>query len=98
MVTQNLCRNSKGTLELRVYTTAAHDARGGSVLLKTENNGPKLVGIVHESKMKGQPTRPFESVYSNKTEATLISLIKDILESEQMEKQYNNRFLASSWL
>ena len=83
---------------MTMRTAAAHGASGGPVLLKTENNGPKLVGIVNEAKMMGQSTRPFEAVYRNETKATVISLIKDILESEQMKKQYNNRFLASSWL
>jgi hypothetical protein len=44
------------------------------------------------------PTRPFEAVYCNETKATIVSLIKDVLESEQMKEQYNNRFLVSSWL
>jgi hypothetical protein len=92
----NIIALNSYTMTLR--TAAAHGASGGPVLLRTESSGPRLIGIATEAKMAGQPTRPFEAVYLNETKATVISLIKDILESQQMKDLYNNRFLAPSWL
>jgi S1-C subfamily serine protease len=84
--------------EMTMRTAAAHGASGGPVLLRTDNNGPKLIGIVTQAKMKGQPTRPSEVQYCNETKAIIVSLIKDILESEQMKEQYNHRFIGPNWL
>jgi len=79
-------------------TAGAHGASGGPVFLRRESNPASLVGVVIEAKTFGKPSRPDEFEYLNETKALLISLTKDILETEEMRKQYENRFIGESWL
>jgi len=58
----------------------------------------RKVGKQLASKTFGKPSRPDEFEYLNETKALLISLTKDILETEEMRKQYENRFIGESWL
>jgi len=84
--------------EIIMRTAGAHGASGGPVFLRRENNSPLLVGVVTKENVFGQQTRPTEAKYLNKTTALIASLIKDILESEQMKEQYRNRFIGAKWL
>jgi hypothetical protein len=79
-------------------TAAAHGSSGGPVFLRRENNTPFLIGIIVEAKIFGKPTRPEEFEYLNETKALLVSLTKDIFETEEMRKQYENRFIGENWL
>jgi hypothetical protein len=85
-------------LYLIMRTAAAHGASGGPVFLRRNNNTPFLIGIVVEAKIFGKPMRPEESEYLNETKALPISLTKDIFETEEMRKQYENRFIGENWL
>jgi hypothetical protein len=67
-------------LHIIMETAAVHGASGGPVFLKMDNKSPCLVGVVIEAKMKGNK-------YLNVTTALFASLIKDILEAEEMKKQ-----------
>jgi len=84
--------------EIIMRTAGAHGASGGPVFLRRENNSPLLVGVVTKEIVFGQQIRPTEAKYLNKTTALIASLIKDILESEQMKEQYRNRFIGANWL
>jgi len=79
-------------------TAAAHGASGGQVFLRKKNNTPFLIGIVVEAKTYGKRTRTEEFKYLNETKALPISLTKDIFETEEMRKQYENRFIGENWL
>jgi len=79
-------------------TAAAHGASGGPVFLRRENNTPCLVGIVTEARIFAKPTRPEEAKYLNETKALNVSLMRDILEAEEMKRQYENRWIGKSWL
>jgi hypothetical protein len=61
---------------------------GGPVFLKRGVKNPCMIGIVIEARMDAGKAR-----YLNLTIATVASLIKDILEGEDMKKQIND-FLA----
>ncbi len=68
-------------------TAGANGASGGPVFLRREKC-PSLIGIAIEARKIGQKTRPWEAVYCDKTTALVISLIKDVLESEEMNTQF----------
>jgi hypothetical protein len=68
-------------------TAGANGASGGPVFLKSEK-GPSLIGIAIEARKNGQKTRILEADYCNQTKALVISLIKDVLESEDMNTQF----------
>jgi hypothetical protein len=68
-------------------TASAHGASGGPVFLRRENKSPCLVGVVIEARMKGNHTRTAKAEYLNVTTALVASLIKDIMETEEMKKQ-----------
>jgi hypothetical protein len=76
--------NSKDVI---METAGANGASGGPVFLRGEK-GPSLIGIVIEARKFGQRTRPWEAQYCNQTKALVISLVKDVLESEEMNTQF----------
>ena len=92
------------TCTITMRTAGAHGASGGPVFLRRNNSSPYLIGVVTEATMFGKPTRPAESEYRNETKALVASLVKDILESEEMKQQFDswmeglasNRFLGPS--
>ncbi len=79
-------------------TAGAHGASGGPVFLRREDNPPSLIGIVIRARMFGRLTHPEEIEYLNETKALIASLMKDILEMEEMRKQYENRWIGKNWL
>jgi hypothetical protein len=84
--------------DIIMKTASAHGASGGPVFLRRENDSPCLVSIVTEARMFGKHTRPAEAAYCNETRALIVSLVKDILETVEMKKQYNNRWIGENWL
>ncbi|HSV49197.1 MAG TPA: hypothetical protein VLH35_02690 [Candidatus Acidoferrales bacterium] len=75
------------SIDFVMETAGANGASGGPVFLRSEK-GPSLVGIAIEARKIGQRTRPWEADYCNQTKALVISLIKDVLESEEMNTQF----------
>lgn len=71
-------------------TAGAHGASGGPVFLKRENKSSCLIGIVITATKYGKHTCPNEGKYLNETKALVISLIKDVLETEEMQRQSSN--------
>ena len=49
-----------------------------------------LIGIAIEARKIGQKTRSWEADYCNQTKALVISLVKDVLESEDMNTQFSH--------
>jgi len=78
-------------------TAGTFGASGGPVFLREENNTFSLIGITIKETMLGKHTRPSEAEPLNKTTALPISLVKDIFESEEMVKQYENRVINEEW-
>lgn len=82
---------------ITMATAGAHGASGGPVFLKRQSNNPRLIGIVTDATVYGKSTRPAEGEYRSKTKALVIWLIKDVLESKEMKKQFDNRWIGEDW-
>ena len=65
------------------HTNGQGGASGGPLFVRTNSNIPQLIGIVYRSVPTSNPKQ-------NKTSSLPISLIKDLLESEQMKKQISD--------
>lgn len=72
---------------LIMKTASAHGASGGPVFLKVDNDKPYLIGVVIEARMKGNPLGIAKVQYLEETTALFATLIKDILESDEMVSQ-----------
>ncbi len=78
-------------------TASAPGASGGPVFLNRKNSSPCLITIITEAKMLGKHTRPSEAEYLNETKSIIVSLVKDILESQEMKEQFKNRYIGKDW-
>lgn len=68
-------------------TSGAPGASGGPVIVRREGDSPHLIAVAIDSRLFGTPARKFTAVPLNKTIALPISLLLDILESEDMQEQ-----------
>jgi hypothetical protein len=66
-------------------TVGLPGASGGPVFMKSDNK-PHLIGVTIEVKAFGKRTRPGGAAFLNKTKALPISLVKDILDSQEMKE------------
>lgn len=89
---------SIGEQHIEMETASARGASGGPVFLKAHIDNPTLIGVAISTRMYGNPARPDQAIYFNKTTALTISSIKEILESDEMIKQYQERKIDETWL
>jgi hypothetical protein len=71
-------------------TAGAHGASGGPVFLKRKNANPHIIGVVVTARKYRKSTRSTKTTYLNRTKALHVSLVKDILDLEEMQKQSSN--------
>ena len=80
----------KDRINIIMETASAHGASGGPVFLRRANKKPYLIGVVIKGRVKSNHSCIAEVEYLNVTTALVASLIKDIIETEEMKKQIND--------
>jgi len=78
--------------EIRLRTSAHLGASGGPVFVKS-TTGPCLIGVASESDVLANKSLT-EGEYLGKTTVVPIKYVKELLDSDKMQKQYLNRSIT----
>lgn len=78
-------------------TAGAPGASGGPLFIRKPYSAI-LCGVAISVKMFGNPAYPDRAENREETTSIMISLVKDILESDEMKNQYENRYIDETWI